>query len=73
MLKSSGTLVYATCSFFPQENERLIDRFLKQHEDARHIPIDASWGIERPYGRQLFPQPNGHDGFFYASLKKSDD
>ncbi|MGY8868891.1 MAG: 16S rRNA (cytosine(967)-C(5))-methyltransferase RsmB [Pseudomonadales bacterium] len=73
MLKSGGTLVYATCSIFPQENERLIERFLKQHEDASHIPIDASWGIERPYGRQLFPQPNGHDGFFYASLKKSDD
>lgn len=73
MLKNGGTLVYATCSIFPQENERLIERFLKQHEDASHIPINAIWGVERPYGRQLFPQPNGHDGFFYATLKKADD
>jgi 16S rRNA (cytosine967-C5)-methyltransferase len=73
MLKKGGTLVYATCSIFPQENERLIERFLKQNEDAIHHPINANWGVERPYGRQLFPQPNGHDGFFYATLQKADD
>ena len=73
MLKRGGTLVYATCSIFPQENERLIERFMKEHPDAIHTPIDATWGLERPFGRQLFPQPNGHDGFFYATLKKATD
>jgi 16S rRNA (cytosine967-C5)-methyltransferase len=73
MLKRGGTLVYATCSIFPQENERLIERFIKEHGDAIHTPIKAKWGIERPFGRQLFPQPNGHDGFYYAILKKADD
>lgn len=72
MLKPGGTLVYATCSIFPQENERLIERFLKEHNEAIHTPIIASWGVERPFGRQLFPQPNGHDGFFYATLNKAD-
>lgn len=70
MLKRGGTLVYATCSIFPQENERLIERFIKENDDAIHTQIDAVWGIERPFGRQLFPQPNGHDGFYYATLKK---
>ena len=73
MLKRGGTLVYATCSIFPQENERLIERFIKENSDAIHKPIDASWGLERPFGKQLFPQPNGHDGFFYATLKKATD
>ncbi|SIS40529.1 16S rRNA (cytosine(967)-C(5))-methyltransferase RsmB [Neptunomonas antarctica] len=73
MLKRGGTLVYATCSIFPQENERLIERFIKEHSDANHTPIKAKWGVERPFGRQLFPQPNGHDGFYYAILKKADD
>lgn len=73
MLKRGGTLVYATCSIFPQENERLIERFIKENNDAIHTPINANWGIERPFGRQLFPQPNGHDGFFYATLTKATD
>lgn len=70
MLKQGGRLVYATCSVFPQENERVIERFIKSQTDANHLPIEASWGIERPFGRQLFPQTEGHDGFYYAVLVK---
>ncbi|WP_164498075.1 16S rRNA (cytosine(967)-C(5))-methyltransferase RsmB [Nitrincola tibetensis] len=70
VLKVDGVLVYATCSVFPQENERIIERFCKLHSDAHHDPIKAEWGIERPYGRQLFPQTSSHDGFFYARLIK---
>jgi len=73
MLSPGGRLVYATCSVFSQENERIIGRFLKQHADARHQPIDADWGEERPFGRQLFPQIGGHDGFYYAVLSKVTD
>lgn len=70
MLKPGGRLVYATCSIFSQENERLIERFVKHTDNAVHQPIDATWGEARPFGRQLFPQPNGHDGFYYAVLEK---
>ncbi len=71
MLAEGGTLVYATCSIFKQENERLIASFCKEHEDAKHIPIDADWGEQREYGRQLFPVVDKHDGFYYAVLSKS--
>lgn len=70
MLKPGGTLVYATCSIFLQENERIIERFLKQQSDARMLPIEADWGVAREYGRQLFPQIDGHDGFFYARITR---
>jgi len=70
MLKPGGTMVYATCSIFPQENERIIERFLKIQPDARPVPIEASWGVNRTFGRQLFPQTDGHDGFFYARLER---
>lgn len=73
MLQPGGRLVYATCSIFGQENERVIERFLKQHGDAVHQPIDADWGEARPFGRQLFPQIDGHDGFYYAVLEKQVD
>ncbi|WP_409524375.1 16S rRNA (cytosine(967)-C(5))-methyltransferase RsmB [Nitrincola sp. MINF-07-Sa-05] len=75
MLKPGGKLVYATCSVFTQENERVMERFLKMTADAVHQPIDVPedtpWGLERPYGRQLFPQIDGHDGFYYACLRKA--
>lgn len=72
MLKPGGRLVYATCSVFSQENERVIERFAKQHSDLQIEPIAADWGIQGHYGRQLFPQERGHDGFFYAVLTKAD-
>ncbi len=71
MLAKGGTLVYATCSIFQQENERLIASFCKENEDAIHTPIDAGWGMQREFGRQLFPVNEKHDGFYYAVLKKS--
>jgi 16S rRNA (cytosine967-C5)-methyltransferase len=70
-LKPGGILVYATCSIFSQENSRIIERFLKAEATASLLNIDANWGIDTGFGRQLFPQQNGHDGFFYARLKKS--
>ena len=71
MLKPGGRLVYATCSVLPEENERVITAFLAQQADASELPIEARWGLARPAGRQLFPQPGGHDGFYYAVLNKA--
>jgi len=70
-LKPGGRLVYATCSVLPTENTSVIETFVGQQDDAQHDPIDAPWGISQPFGRQLFPQNNGHDGFYYACLNKS--
>jgi len=73
LLKPGGTLLYATCSVFPQENERIIERFCKQQPDALHQPLELPWGQARPMGQQFFPQLHSHDGFFYAKLIKSTD
>ncbi|WP_339671121.1 16S rRNA (cytosine(967)-C(5))-methyltransferase RsmB [Dasania marina] len=70
-LKPGGLLLYATCSILPDENELVVAAFCQQQADAEHCPIAAEWGLERPYGRQLFPQPDGHDGFYYALLRKA--
>lgn len=70
MLKPGGRMVYATCSIFIAENESVIKRVLKSLPDAQEIQVAADWGIERPHGRQLFPQAHGHDGFYYAVLEK---
>ncbi|BCD99681.1 16S rRNA (cytosine(967)-C(5))-methyltransferase RsmB [Marinagarivorans cellulosilyticus] len=71
-LAPGGRLLYATCSVLPRENEKSVQKFLAATPDAQHISItDVAWGAERPVGRQLFPQENGHDGFYYCILSKS--
>lgn len=77
-LAEGGLLVYATCSTLPQENEHSVQQFLVKQPNAKHLVIDAkaphseaTWGIARPFGRQLFPQAKGHDGFYYCLLQKS--
>ena len=70
-LKPGGVILYATCSVLPQENEKIVEEFLLHNNDAKELPFnDCSWGIQRPVGRQLFPQVNGHDGFYYARIIK---
>jgi len=70
ILRPGGRLVYATCSVFPQENHRIIRRFLKQQEDAMLVQPQVPWGMDMTAGRQLLPDPDSHDGFFYAVLEK---
>jgi 16S rRNA (cytosine1407-C5)-methyltransferase len=38
-LKPGGTLVYCTCSFAPEENERIVASLLKREESARLLPV----------------------------------
>lgn len=70
ILAPGGRLVYATCSVFPQENQRIIERFLRQQSDAQLVAMPADWGLDTGFGRQLLPDPRAHDGFFYACLER---
>lgn len=70
LLKPGGILLYATCSVLPAENTEMVAQFLAAHPDAEHQALEADWGIAQPFGRQLLPQPDGHDGFYFAKLLK---
>jgi 16S rRNA (cytosine967-C5)-methyltransferase len=70
VLKPGGRLVYATCSVFPQENHRIIQRYLKQQPAATLLAPEFTWGRDMTAGRQLLPDSASHDGFFYAVLEK---
>lgn len=69
-LKVGGTLLYITCSILKAENEQQMVEFFAEHADAKEIKIDADWGIEQIHGRQLLPQTNHGDGFYYCRIKK---
>lgn len=71
LLREGGTLLYATCAVFPEENSEQIDAFLARTPDAEATtPEDVAWGRPAGAGRQLLPELDGHDGFFYARLRK---
>lgn len=61
LVKPGGILVYATCSFLPQENEKQIDWFLQSR---------AGKGFQPEEQQQLYSHKSGFDSFFMARLKK---
>lgn len=74
-LEPDGTILYATCSTSIQENEQVVDAFLRRHpefaiEDLRPLfPEFAPLFTERGFFRS-WPHKHGMDGFFAARLKK---
>jgi 16S rRNA (cytosine967-C5)-methyltransferase len=71
LLKVGGTLLYATCSIFDEENSQVVQRFLAKHANASVFQADVTWGETVSLGRQLLPCAQGSDGLFYAYLSKS--
>lgn len=59
VLKKGGLLVYATCSIFPSENEKQVEKFL-EHQKGN---------FELAEEKKILPS-DGFDGFYMAALKK---
>ncbi|MGM0516466.1 MAG: 16S rRNA (cytosine(967)-C(5))-methyltransferase RsmB [Pseudomonadota bacterium] len=70
LLRPGGRLVYATCSLLRRENVEQVESFLRDHPDAVAPDMAVDWGEPQAAGRQLFPEIDGHDGFYYAVLEK---
>lgn len=71
LLKPGGMLLYATCSIFKGENEQQLAKFLADREDGYELPLDVEWGYRQQVGRQILPDQDGMDGFYYACLRKA--
>jgi len=73
-VKPEGTLVYSTCSITVEENEMLIDRFLKWHGEFSLIEITPKIGLPGLRGlekcQRLYPHIHECNGFFIAKLVK---
>ncbi len=67
-VKAGGTLVYSTCTVFPEENEENVKRFLSSHPEFS--PQGFSFGgIDCPSGMlSLYPDIHHTDGFFVARM-----
>lgn len=66
LLAPGGTLLYATCSIFHEENDGQVQAFLARHAgDAQRCPLP-----EPLSDGSLLPAAE-HDGFYYALLRKT--
>ncbi len=82
LLKPGGRLVYATCSFLPQENEAIAQAFSDANSEFTPLevgPVLSNLKVEaaaslcsggQKYLR-LWPHRHGTDGFFAAVWEKS--
>lgn len=71
-VKHGGRILYVTCSILPEENAGIVEQFLAQTPDAVLSALPDSLGEDCVHGRQLLPQPGGHDGLFFALIGKRD-
>ena len=67
-LTPGGTMLYATCSVLPEENEEQVTDFLARTPDAREHGFRFAVGHARRAGWQFLPGDAGMDGFYYARL-----
>jgi 16S rRNA (cytosine967-C5)-methyltransferase len=73
-LAPGGTLVYATCTISPAENERVIDAFLADRDDfeaddlRRDVPVWQHPSV--PSYLQTLPHRDGTEGFFIARMRR---
>ena len=73
LLSIDGILVYSTCTYEPAENEKMVERFMRQYKNfvlenaSEFVPaklVDSNGYI------QTFPHLHNMDGSFAARLRK---
>ena len=69
-----GALAYSTCSITLEENEGIIERFLKEHPEFTLLEIEPKIGMPGLNGltkcQRLYPHIHQCNGFFIAKLRK---
>ncbi len=86
MLKEGGILVYSTCTFSPEENEQVIEQFVKTYPNLEIVEIQKRDGISpgRPEWTvsdftgvekcaRLWPHKLKGEGHFTAKLRKREN
>ncbi|QUH26217.1 16S rRNA (cytosine(967)-C(5))-methyltransferase RsmB [Serpentinicella alkaliphila] len=70
-VKIGGELIYSTCTIDPNENESVIEEFLKEKNDYKLVAIEGFDDFKRKDGTiQLYPNIHNTDGFYIARLKR---
>lgn len=71
-LKIGGVMVYSTCSLNPNENEKIVEKFLTEHDNFEGVRVlsDISrYSVDTDY-LTLMPHIHGCDGFFISAVRR---
>ncbi len=69
-LKVGGTILYSTCTLNPDENERVVERFLKENEGYALQDFEVG-GLKSAHGMlTTYPHIHSTDGFFVAKIMR---
>lgn len=73
-LKENGILIYCTCTYNPEENNKNIERFAQElNAEVLPLNLNTGWGVQTlDYGYQCFPDKVRGEGFYIAVLRKKE-
>lgn len=73
-VRHGGTMLYATCTILPEENENLVASFLAEHADfsLEAFTLPGEIGHVDKGQITLYPHRQQTDGFFIAKLRKEE-
>lgn len=69
-LKKGGTLIYSTCTLSKSENEEVVDKFVREHNDFKFVCVNENFEQLNKECATIIPKYFNSDGFFIAKLKK---
>ena len=73
LVRPGGRLVYSTCTFAPEENEKTIEAFLASHPEFSPEQVEAPWFTPAGDGQfRLWPHKLLGEGHFAAVLRKTE-
>ncbi len=76
MLRPGGMMLYSTCTFAVEENEKSISYFLERHPEFSLVPIEKKHGFSAGIGAlsqcvRLYPHKIKGEGHFLALMQKT--
>lgn len=72
LVRPGGVMIYSTCTLVRRENEGVVEKFLKAHDDftLESLPLPPVFGEKNPGMLRLLPGEYDTDGFFISRLRR---